>query len=78
MVRPERISVSFEKQKNRLIEMPATITEVSYAGHALRLKAAVFKGEWIIQAPDPQFPRLPKAGIKCIFLWIRTILFRSM
>ncbi|MDI5790357.1 TOBE domain-containing protein [Bacillus licheniformis] len=62
MVRPERISVSFEKQKNRLIEMPATITEVSYAGHALRLKAAVFKGEWIIQAPDPQFPRLPKAG----------------
>lgn len=62
MVRPERISVSFEKQKNRLIEMPATLTEVSYAGHALRLKAAVFKGEWIIQAPDPQFPRLPKAG----------------
>jgi putative spermidine/putrescine transport system ATP-binding protein len=42
--------------------MPATITEVSYAGTALRLKASVFKGEWIIQAPDPQFPRLPKAG----------------
>ncbi|MFT0803916.1 ABC transporter ATP-binding protein [Bacillus swezeyi] len=69
MLRPERISISLERENRRSNEMPATLTEVSYIGNALRLKAAFIKGKIAIQAPDPQFPALPKPGDKVYVAW---------
>ncbi|MED1738740.1 ABC transporter ATP-binding protein [Bacillus swezeyi] len=69
MLRPERISILPEEQNGQSNGMPATLTEVGYIGNALRLKAALIKGEITIQAPDPQFPRLPKPGDKVYIDW---------
>lgn len=69
MLRPERISVSLDKPEARVNVQHVTLTDVSYIGNALRLKASLAKGELIIEAPDPQFPELPKPGERVYISW---------
>ncbi|MBU8785986.1 MULTISPECIES: ABC transporter ATP-binding protein [Bacillus] len=69
MLRPERISVSLDKPEARVNVQHVTLTDVSYIGNALRLKAAFAKGELVIEAPDPQFPELPKPGDRVYISW---------
>ncbi|MBG9917510.1 ABC transporter ATP-binding protein [Bacillus sonorensis] len=70
MLRPERISIWLnhppEGSENR---RRVTLTDVSYIGNAIRLKAAFAKGELIIQVPDPHFPKLPKPGDEMYIAW---------
>ncbi|MFN2746569.1 MULTISPECIES: ABC transporter ATP-binding protein [Bacillus] len=69
MLRPERVSVFPKQQDVQAKGLPATLTEVGYIGNALRLKASFINGEMIIQAPDPQFPELPKPGDQVYLAW---------
>ncbi|KKB72210.1 MULTISPECIES: ABC transporter ATP-binding protein [Bacillus] len=69
MLRPERISVSLDKPEARVNVQHVILTDVSYIGNALRLKAAFAKGELVIEAPDPQFPELPKPGDRVYISW---------
>ncbi|MBT2263012.1 ABC transporter ATP-binding protein [Bacillus safensis] len=62
MLRPERISISSEREEVKPNHVSGVLSDVSYIGHSLRLVVGLDHGEIIVHASDAAFPELPEVG----------------
>ena len=62
MLRPERISISSEREEVKPNHVSGVLSDVSYIGHSLRLVVGLDNGEIIVHASDAAFPELPEVG----------------